>query len=146
MDGHPARAVGWPKGDVTVSSYGPEERALFESGSADLYEEIVAAGGLAADDERIAEDGAQRRAFDLLVELGLLQLDKASGTWLPEDPTSVSSRVVSPLSQEGAKLLDESSRVGPGLQQPQPRVAPSTSEPPAAGRSPTSTTRPSAPS
>lgn len=92
-----------------MSTYGRDERQLFETGSASLYDEIVSSGGLAADDPRIAEGGPHRPAFDLLVELGLVQLDKATQTWLPEDPNSIQSRVVSPLSQEGAKLLDESS-------------------------------------
>jgi hypothetical protein len=92
-----------------MSNYGPDERELFETGSAALYDEIVAAGGLAADDPRIAEDAPARPAFDLLVELGLVQLDKAIETWMPEDPNSIQSRVVSPLSQEATKLLEESS-------------------------------------
>ena len=93
-----------------MPSYGPGERELFETGSATLYDEIVAAGGLAADDERIADAAPQRAAFDLLVELGLVQLDKSTATWMPEDPNSIQSRVVSPLSHEGAKLLEESSQ------------------------------------
>jgi hypothetical protein len=93
-----------------MSSYGPSERELFETGSATLYDEIVAAGGIAADDARIADESPQRAAFDLLVDLGLVQLDKTTDTWLPEDPNGIQSRVVSPLSQEGAKLLEESSQ------------------------------------
>lgn len=92
-----------------MSGYGPQQRELFESGSAPLYDEIVAAGGLAADDPRIADDGPLRPAFDLLVELGLVQLDKSAATWMPEDPNSIQSRVISPLSQEAAALLEESS-------------------------------------
>ena len=91
-----------------MATYGPDERAMFESGAAALYDEIVAHEGIAAADPRIVEDGAERAPFALLVELGLVQLDKATDTWLPEDPSSVQSRVVSPLSQEGAKLLEES--------------------------------------
>ena len=91
-----------------MATYGPDERALFESGAASLYDEIVAKEGIAAADPRIAADGSDRAAFDLLVELGLVQLERVSDTWLPEDPSSVQSRVVSPLSQEGAKLLEES--------------------------------------
>src|SRR3712207_1781244 len=93
-----------------MSTYGPDERALFEDTASKLYEEIAAKGGLAASDERIAEDGELRSAFDLLVELGLVILDSESDTWQPEDPTSVQSRVVSPLSQQAAKLLAESSQ------------------------------------
>ncbi len=103
-----------------MAAYSPDDRALFEAGAAALYDEIVAAQGLPASDPRVAPDGAERAPFDLLVSLGLLQLDRATDTWLPEDPTSVQSRVVSPLSQEGAKLLEESShwaRVFGGLSQ-----------------------------
>ncbi len=90
-------------------SYGPEERALFQDGAATLYDEIVAAGGIAAADPRIAAEGPQRRAFDLLVGLGLVQLDRDADRWLPEDPGTVQSRVVSPLSQQATTLLEESS-------------------------------------
>ena len=65
---------------------------------------------IAASDYRIAEDGELRKAFDLLVEMGLLIFDSEQDGWAPEDPTSVQSRVVSPLSQEAAKLLSESSQ------------------------------------
>lgn len=91
-------------------SYGPEDRALFESGAAALYDEIVAAQGLAATDVRIGDDGPDRAPFDLLVGLGLLQLDPTTDTWLPEDPSGVQSRVVNPLSQQATALLEESSQ------------------------------------
>ncbi len=103
-----------------MTGFGPDERTLFEAESAKLFESIVDQGGMPSDDPRIADDAAERRAFDLLVELGLVQLDKESATWIPEDPSSIQSRVVSPLSQEGAKLLEESShwaRVFGGLSQ-----------------------------
>ncbi|WP_134740674.1 LuxR family transcriptional regulator [Nocardioides sp. 503] len=93
-----------------MASYGPDERAVFETASASLFEAILAQGGIPADDGRIAAGSEQRPAFDLLVELGLVQHDQESDTWLPEDPTSVQSRIVSPLSQEGAQLLEESSQ------------------------------------
>ncbi len=92
-----------------MASFSPDERALFEQASAHLFEAIVDLGGLSTSDPRIAPDAAERPAFDLLVELGLVLLDKESDTWVPEDPSSVQSRVVSPLSQEGARLLEESS-------------------------------------
>jgi hypothetical protein len=92
-----------------VPSYGPDERALFEDKATKLYEEICQRG-IAASDERIAEDGELRTAFDLLVEMGLLVFDSEQDAWTPEDPTSVQSRIVSPLSQEAAKLLSESSQ------------------------------------
>jgi sugar-specific transcriptional regulator TrmB len=92
-----------------VPSYGPEERALFEDEATKLYDEICQRG-VAASDYRIADDGELRRALDLLVEMGLVSFDSEQDAWTPEDPTSVQSRVVSPLSQEAAKLLSESSQ------------------------------------
>ena len=91
-------------------SYGPDDRALFESGAAALYDAITSAQGLAADSPRIADGGPDRPAHDLLVSLGLLQLDTTTDTWLPVDPSTVQSRVVSPLSTEATKLLEESSQ------------------------------------
>lgn len=93
-----------------VTRFDPERRTLFETRSTVLWEELLASGGLSLDDARIAEGGPDRPAFDLLVELGLVQLDAAAGTWVPEDPSSVQSRVVSPLSLEGSRLLEESSQ------------------------------------
>ncbi len=93
-----------------MTPHEPERRDLFEAQAAPLYDEIVADGGIKVGDPRIAEDSPQREGFDILVELGLVQLDLPEQTWLPEDPTSVQSRVVTPLSQEGVQLLEESSR------------------------------------
>lgn len=93
-----------------MTTYGPDQRALFESTATSLYDVIVAEEGIPSSDARIAEGAPDRRAFDLLIELGLIQHDKATDTWLPEDPTSVQSRVVSPLSQKGVSLLEESSQ------------------------------------
>ncbi|MFB9315519.1 LuxR family transcriptional regulator [Nocardioides plantarum] len=90
-------------------TYGPDERALFADGAATLYDEIVMSQGIAAGDPRVADGGPDRPAFDLLVDLGLVQLDRDTDRWLPEDPTTVQSRVVSPLSQQAAQLLEESS-------------------------------------
>ncbi len=91
-------------------TYGPDERALFESGATTLYDEIVAGEGIAGTDPRIVEGGPDRRAFDLLVEMGLLQLDKDTDRWRPEDPSTVQSRVVSPMSQQATQLLEESTQ------------------------------------
>src|SRR3954452_12434752 len=93
-----------------MPSYGPDERALFEDDATKLYEEICQTGGIPSTDDRITEGGDLRSAFDLLVEMGLLLFDSEQDRWSPEDPTSVQSRVVSPLSQEAAKLLTESSQ------------------------------------
>ena len=91
-------------------SYGPADRALFESDAARLYDDIVFAEGILAADPRIAPEGTERAAHDLLVRLGLLQLDPSTDTWLPADPSAVQAQVVSPMSQEAGKLLDESSQ------------------------------------
>lgn len=93
-----------------METFGPEERALFEAESTALYEEIVSAGGLADGDARILEGGELHRALLQLQALGLVQHDGDTNTWVAEDPAIVQGRVVSPLSQEGTKLLDESSQ------------------------------------
>ena len=93
-----------------MPGYGPDERALFEDDATKLYEEICQKGGISSSDYRITEGGELHQAFDLLVEMGLLIFDSEQSGWAPEDPTSVQSRVVSPLSQEAARLLSESSQ------------------------------------
>jgi len=93
-----------------MPGYGSEERALFEDDATKLYEEICQRGGIAASDYRIAEDGELRKAFDLLVEMGLISYDGEQEGWVADDPMGVQSRVVSPLSQQAAKLLAESSQ------------------------------------
>jgi hypothetical protein len=92
-----------------VETYGPDDRALFESGGTALYEEIVTVGGLPDGDARILDGGELHLAFEQLRGLNLIRHDNDTNTWVAEDPSSVQSRIVSPLSQEGAKLLEESS-------------------------------------
>jgi hypothetical protein len=93
-----------------LTSYGADERALFENESIPLYEELAAENGFAASDERVADDSPSRAAFDLLVGLGLVHLEGETNRWVPEDPTGVQSRVITPLSNEGSRLLEESSQ------------------------------------
>src|SRR5690242_1907633 len=50
-----------------------------------------------------------RPALDLLVSLNLLVHDRSIRQYVPVDPSTVSSHVVSPMSQQGAELLNESS-------------------------------------
>jgi len=92
-----------------MSSYSAEQRAVFESESIPLFEELAAEGGFDLADERVAAGTPGRRALDMLLELGLVHEDTEAGRWIPEDPTVAQSRVVTPLSAEGARLLDESS-------------------------------------
>jgi sugar-specific transcriptional regulator TrmB len=93
-----------------VLDFSPEDRALFETEGAALYEAVVAQGGLPADDPDVAPGGAAHRAFELLVRIGLLIEDPHDGSYAAVDPTTVQSRIVSPLSHEGAQLLAESSQ------------------------------------
>ncbi|GAA4703957.1 LuxR family transcriptional regulator [Nocardioides conyzicola] len=87
-----------------------EGRALFESAGRPLYEEIVASGGLLAGEPRIVADGELHAAFEQLRDMGLVRLDPEKETWVAEDPGLVHTRVVAPLSKQGAELLQESSR------------------------------------
>ncbi|MDF1604642.1 LuxR family transcriptional regulator [Nocardioides sp. YIM 152315] len=87
-----------------------EDRALFETAGTALYEEIVTAGGIVAGEPRIVAGGELHDAFEQLRELGLVRLDPERETWVAEDPGLVHTRVVAPLTQQGAELLQESSR------------------------------------
>jgi hypothetical protein len=93
-----------------VSGYRPEDRELFEREAIELYEAIVQEGGIAPSDERFAEGSDTKAALDLLAELNLVQLDPQDGLWRALEPANVQSRIVTPLSSEGARLLDESAR------------------------------------
>jgi hypothetical protein len=93
-----------------MTSFGPGERSLFESAATALYHEIATQGGLARCDPRIADRGPDRQAFDLLQELGLVTLDELDERWLAVDPSTVQSRVVAPLGQQGAHLISESAQ------------------------------------
>ena len=53
-----------------MSTYGPDDRALFESQATELFEEVVTKGGLPTTDPRIAENGELRTPFSLLLENG----------------------------------------------------------------------------
>ncbi len=92
-----------------MTDLGPGERELFETQARPLYEEAAVNGGLPEADPRIAKGGELRPALDLLVSLNLLVHDRSSLRYLPVDPSTVSSHVVSPMSQQGAELLNESS-------------------------------------
>lgn len=87
-----------------------EDRSLFETASTALYEEIVASGGIVAGEPRLEEGGELHDALEQLRRLGLVRLDPESDTWVAEDPALVHARVVTPLSQQGAELLQESAQ------------------------------------
>lgn len=88
---------------------GTEERELLENVATPLYEEAALTGGLRESDPRIMEGGEARAGLDLLVILNLLVHDRSTRTYVPVDPSTVSSHVVGPMSQQGAELLNESS-------------------------------------
>lgn len=90
--------------------FGAEERVLFETQAAPLFEEAVADGGLSTSDPRLREGGSHRAALLLLLELGLVTLDGHAGAYQPVDPATVQSRVVAPLGNRGAELLAESAK------------------------------------
>jgi hypothetical protein len=90
--------------------YGPDERALFETGATALYEQIVAESGIREDDPRIKKrGGAQRAAFEMLLDLDLIVLDAPNSSYIAVDPSTIQSRIVAPLGQRGAELITESS-------------------------------------
>ena len=93
-----------------METFGPEERALFESAGADLFQELVASSGMRTDDPRILPGGEFAEALQLLHSLGLARLSGDGSQWDAQDPAVVQSRVVAPLGTEGARLLSESSQ------------------------------------
>jgi hypothetical protein len=93
-----------------VDTYGPDDRALFERVGTALYEEIVSEGGMPVSDERIESSGHWHEALLLLQRLGLVRLSSDAERWEAADPSAVQGRVVSPLSNEGVRLLNESSQ------------------------------------
>ncbi|WP_395658894.1 LuxR family transcriptional regulator [Nocardioides sp.] len=93
-----------------METIGPEDRALFESAGTALFEELVAAGGLPTTDRRLVEGGELAPALELLRDLGLARQSADGVRWEAQDPGAAQSRVVSPLGQEGARLLSESSQ------------------------------------
>jgi hypothetical protein len=93
-----------------VETFEPGDRELFESEATALYQEIATAGGLPANDPRIQEGAKLHAALMQLVHMGLVLIAQDADRWEAEDPSTVQSRVVSPLSSEGARLLTESSQ------------------------------------
>jgi hypothetical protein len=111
-----------------VPHYGPGDRAIFETRASELFEEIVTSGGIKDDDPKITGDADARAAFDLLVRLNLVTLDRADKVWHAVDPSTVQAQVVTPMGTQGAELLSESAqwaRAFAGLSQSWRRSAPS---------------------
>ncbi len=93
-----------------TNKYGPEQRELLEMAAGRIYSNAVAHGHLLVDDPRLDDDEDSRPALDLLLDIGLLILDENGGRYIPVDPAEVQSRIVVPLGQQGADLLNESAR------------------------------------
>jgi hypothetical protein len=93
---------------VTPTEYGAAHRRLLQTDAGDLFQKVVLEGAISFDDPRVVEGGPHHEAFKFLVDLGLLALDPPSETYLPVDPATVQSRVVSPMGQRAAELLAES--------------------------------------
>jgi len=81
---------------------------LLEAAAGHLYGNAATNGHLPVDDPQLAENRDLRAALDLLLDIGLLVTDETNHRYLPVDPSAVQSRVVVPLSREGADLLSES--------------------------------------
>ncbi|WP_232678371.1 LuxR family transcriptional regulator [Nocardioides sp. R-C-SC26] len=99
---------------MSDGAVGSRDRDLFESTAIALFERILEQHGLPGDDPALDEDRT-RAAFDLLVDVGLVQLDRDRDVWLPVDPSAVQSRVVAPMSQEASRLLEESTHWARGF-------------------------------
>jgi hypothetical protein len=93
-----------------VDRYSADDRGLFENAGMALYEELLESGGIIAGDPRIEPGGELDTAFAQLRAMGLVRQDQSGDTWIAEDPDLVHSRVVAPLSQQGTRLLEESTR------------------------------------
>ena len=87
---------------------GPERRALLAGRAGDIFREIIKAGVLPPDDPRLSHEHPDSLAMALLLDLGLLREDEQAGGWVPVDPVSVQSGVVSPMGRQVVELLDES--------------------------------------
>ena len=93
-----------------MPQFGPEDRAVFEARATELYEIVVASGGIKADDPRVTGDADSKAAFELLVRLNLLTVEGDDQVWHAVDPATVQSQVVTPMGAQGAELLSESTQ------------------------------------
>ena len=87
-----------------MPQFGPDDRAVFEARATELYEIVVASGGIKADDPRVAGDADSKAAFELLVRLNLLTVEGDDQVWQAVDPATVQSQVVTPMGARGAEL------------------------------------------
>ncbi|TQL66457.1 hypothetical protein FB381_0318 [Nocardioides albertanoniae] len=95
--------------NVTDGGHASETRAVFEAKGIELFELISDQGGIPVSDPRVSEGGEYADALAALEELGLVRNpDENPGTWVTVDPTTVQAQIVTPMTQEGIRLLHES--------------------------------------
>lgn len=85
-----------------------DARRLLEGAAGELFRDVVTEGVLRRDDPRLDEDAPGREAFLLLLELGLVREDTATGGYVAVDPAAVQASVVAPLGRRMVQLLEES--------------------------------------
>ena len=88
--GSAERGLGVGRGGC-VDTHGPEDRALFESASTQLYEEIVASGGIVAGEPRLESGGQFHDALEQLRRMGLVRLVRGHSC-LPVPPCPSTTR------------------------------------------------------
>ena len=88
-------------------SFGPGDRAVLEGPATALYQAAVEEDGVADNDQRVKDEP---EAVQLLMRLGLFVHDTVTGTYAPRDPVGSQAQVITPLGQQGAELIAESSR------------------------------------
>ena len=92
-----------------MAEFDASDRRLFENAAMPLYEEIATSGGLPLNDPRLNGEGELKPAMGLLLALNLVVGDQTTKRYTAVDPSTAASQVVTPLSQQGALLLNESS-------------------------------------
>jgi len=92
-----------------LAEFDAADRQLFENAAMPLYEEIATSGGVPTADPRLSSAGELKTAIDLLIALNLVVRDQTTKRFTAVDPATAASQVVTPLSQQGAQLLNESS-------------------------------------
>ena len=106
-----------------MPQFGPDDRAVFEARATELYEIVVASGGIKADDPRVTADADSKAAFELLVRLNLLTVEGDDQVWQAVDPATVQSQVVTPMGARGGRAALGVDAVGAGLLGPGAVVA-----------------------
>lgn len=95
--------------NVTDEGHAPKTRALLEAKGIELFELIADRGEIPVSDSRISEGGEFASALAALEELGLVRRpDETPDTWVTVDPATVQAQIVTPMTQEGIRLLQES--------------------------------------